>query len=71
MAVRDEIIKASMVGGVAAVFTYFVLTSIINIESIVGDIAGLDIGQYIGLFMAAIVGAAVFGDLLSDALKAD
>jgi hypothetical protein len=67
---RDDLIKAPIVGAVVAVFTFFVLYSIVGLSDMSGDVAGIDMGLFISLVMAAIVGAVLFGELLAQALEA-
>jgi hypothetical protein len=65
---RDDIVAAPIVGGVVAVFAFFVLYQLAGLGQMEGDIAGIDIGLFISLVLGVVAGAAVFGELLAKAI---
>ncbi len=66
---RDDIIAAPIVAGVVGVLAFFVLYSLAGLKEMGGDVAGIDLGLFISLIMAAVVGAVLFGELLARALE--
>ena len=67
---RNDLIAAPIIAGVVGVFTFFILFSLAGFGDMTGDIAGLNLGLFISLVMAVIVGAVLFGQLMSNALGA-
>ena len=66
---RDNIVTAPIVAGVVAVFSFFVLYDLAGMKDMGGDLAGIQLGLFISLVMAVVVGAVLFGELLAKALE--
>jgi hypothetical protein len=66
---RDNVIAAPIVGAVIAVLVFFVLFSLVGLSDMGGEILGIGMGLFISLMMAAVAGAAIFGELLAQALE--
>jgi len=66
---RDSVVAAPIIGGVAGVFSFFVLHSLAGLGAMDGDIAGMPLGLMVSLLLGVIVAAVVFGELLAQALE--
>ena len=66
---KDEVIAAPIVGGLVAVFAFFMLYSLAGLNSIEGSLLGVNLGLFISLAGGIIVGSIIFGELLVDALS--
>ena len=66
---KDEVIAAPIVGGLVAVFTFFILYSLAGLDSIKGSLMGVSLGMFISLAGGIVVGSVIFGELLVDALS--
>jgi hypothetical protein len=66
---RDDIIAAPLVGALVAVLVFFMLYSLVGLKDMGGDFAGISLGVFLSLAFSAVVGAALFGELLAQALE--
>jgi len=66
---KDEVIAAPMIGGLVAVFAFFMLYSLAGLENIEGSFLDVNLGMFISLAGAIIVGSVIFGELLVDGLS--
>ncbi len=66
---RNHIISASVVSGVALVLSFFLLYYLADFGNMGGSIGTIPLGLVISMLMAVLVGAVLFGELLSEVIS--
>jgi len=68
---RNDVIAAPVIAGVVGLMTLLVFRSVISTGLSDEFVLGISIGTFISMMAAVIISAALFGELLANALESD